>query len=191
MKRLANAALLVAALAAAPAAIAQVPTVQVYWDKGFTQTVIWPQGVGVVDTVYVVASNFNMFMSTIEFSIAPPTEYAVWSGDVHLPGSLHLGQSNTGVTITYPIPLNAFLPVAVMKYEITYLRYGCPSICDVCPPVVYDQILVEPHPYTGLIEAIEWNTYRAVQGAGMSTRVCPYPISTEHTTWGRVKSLYQ
>jgi len=100
------AALVISAACVAPRpAPAQVPYVQIYFDKELHQTQTYCQGLGVVDTFSVVAINFNMFMSTIEFSIdEPPTDLA-WIGDLHLAGSLNLGQSPTGVTITYPIPL--------------------------------------------------------------------------------------
>jgi len=50
---------------------------------------------------------------------------------------------------------------------------------------------VDPHPGTGLLQAIEWNTFRTVQGVGMTSLVCPWLIGTEATSWGHVKSLYR
>jgi hypothetical protein len=136
----------------------------------------------VKDTLSVVANNFAMFMSTIEYSIQPPSVVATWSGDIHIAGSLFLGQSPTGVTITYPIPRNAFFPAIVMYYEIIWLCAECNEEAD--------PIIVKPHPGTNLLQAIEWQTFRTVDGVGMTSLACPPPISTEESTWGKVKSLY-
>lgn len=178
------AVVIVAAILAVGAlsASAQVPNIQIYMDKNLTETQGFCKGFGVKDTLRVVANNFNMFMSTIEFSIQPPAVVATWSGDIHRAGALFLGQSPTGVTITYPIPLNAFLPATVMYYEIIWL-------CAVCNEEA-DPIIVKGHPYNNLITGIEWNTFREVYGVGMTSLLCPPPIGTEESTWGRVKSLY-
>lgn len=167
-------------------ASAQVPNVQIYFDKYLTATQGYCGGFGVKDTLSVVANNFNMFMSTIEYSIVPPAADAAWTGDIQVPGALFLGQSPTGITITYPIPRNAFVACIVMYYEITWL---C-SDCDVDAPAHNVPIVVQGHPYNGLITAIEWNTYREVYGVGMTSLICPLGVSTEESTWGRVKSLY-
>jgi hypothetical protein len=186
MKRLAVISLLgITMLAISTPPRAQVPNVQITFDAVRYQTNGFCKGIGVLDTLFVVARNFNILMSSIEYAIEPPAQDAAWAGDLHRPGALFLGQSSTGVTITYPIPLNAFSPVVVMRYAIIWV---C-SDCDQAVP--YVPIKVIGHPYTGIIEAIEWNTYRKVPGVGMTSYFCYLPFATEPTTWGRVKSLHQ
>jgi len=169
-------------------AFAQIPNVQIYFDDNLQQTQGYCKGFGVGDTLKVVCNNFGMFMSTIEFGIVPPTMYALGGGDVHIPGALWLGTSTnpvTGVTITYPIPKNAFGPFVCMGYSILW-------VCDVCPPepAPVGVVKVIPNPASGKLQAIEWQTFRLVQGTGMTSTLCPGVISTEESTWGRVKSLY-
>lgn len=163
-------------------AFAQVPNVQVYFDENLTQTQSNCGGFLVPDTLNVVANNFNMLLSTIEFSIIPPTTKALYVGDVHRPDALWLGSSPTGVTITYSIPHNAFVPFVCMRYAILWL-------CDTCD-AVSEPIIVGPEPFEGVVAAIEWQTFRKVVGVGMTSLICPGVISTEESTWGRVKALY-
>jgi hypothetical protein len=71
-----------------------------------------------------------------------------------------------------------------MYYEIIWL-------CETCPePRVGDPIIVQGHPFDGILHAIEWQTFRKVIGVGMTSVICSPPVSTEESTWGRVKSLY-
>ena len=48
---------------------AQVPSVAVYFDEALSQTSQDCQGNGTIDTLYVVALNFNDWISAIEFSV--------------------------------------------------------------------------------------------------------------------------
>jgi hypothetical protein len=164
---------------------AQVPNIQVYFDDSYTRTQVFCRGIGVLDRWNVVANNFNMIMSTIEFAITPPPAGAAYTGDKHRPGALWLGVSPTGVTITYPQPLNAFEPVYVMRYQVVWL-------CDIgdCD-WEYFPVHVIQHPGSGLLQAVEHDTFRIVQGVGMTSFVCAGTFPTEETTWGRVKALYR
>lgn len=178
---------------------AQVPNVQVYFDPLLqtTQADCGDHFVGHVDSLYVVMNNFNMFVSTVEFSIDIQCAGAPWNRLVYLgdsfygtnvvgPPPLVLGNSLTGVTATWPLPQNAFNPFICMKIKVLWQCDACP----VAPPFDGCPIIVMPHMMTGLLQAIEWQTFRQVQGVGMASLVCPEPISTEETTWGRVKALY-
>jgi hypothetical protein len=166
-------------------ASAQVPNITVYFDKILQHTDGYCQGMNALDTLSVTCNNFNMFMSTIEFSIAPPTADAIYLSDIHVAGSLHLGNSPTGITISYPTPKNAFLPFVCMYYQILWQ-------CDDCStaPQHNVPIIVQGHPYNGLITAVEWQTYRIVEGVGMTSLICPDGVKTETSTWGGVKALY-
>lgn len=168
-------------------AFAQIPNMQIYFDDKLQETQGYCKGFGVEDTLNVVCNNFNMFMSTIEFGIAPPTANAIALGDLHIPGALWLGSSTgaSGIVITYPTPRNAFDPFICMRYRIAWV---C-SDCDI-DGVEGATIQVIPNQYSGVVQAIEWQTYRLVQGVGMTSLLCPGVVSTEESTWGKVKSLY-
>jgi len=165
---------------------AQVPYVQVYFDPYMTQQSGYCPGVGVVDTLYVGAINFNMWMNTIDFRIEyPPGNTLVWAGDVY-DAPLHLGDSPTGVTITWQIPRNAFQPLVVLRPVVLWLCNYCGENSD-----HYDVLVrVHPHPGKTTIEAVRWPDYAIVQGFGLTSIICPI-LSSEETTWGKVKALYR
>ena len=138
-----------------------------------------------------MCNNFNMWMATISFAIVPPPADAFYTGDVHLPGAVFLGTTIGGVSITYPLPQNAFDPFICMYYEITWL-------CDYCPDdpgegvagVPNVPIIVIAHPGIGAVEAVEYTTFQKVNGVGMTSLICPEGVSTQETTWGGIKALY-
>lgn len=184
MRKVLAVVIVAAILGMGASAFAQIPNVQPYFDKNLTETQGYCQGFAVKDTLSIVCNNFNMFMSSVEFGITPPATDAIWSADIYLPGSLHLGQTNTGTTISFNIPRNAFLPCIVMYYEITWLCTDCLLATPNVP------IVVIPHPGTGKLRAVEWQTFRQVNGVGMTALICPLGVGTEPSTWGKVKSLY-
>ena len=85
--------------------------------------------------------------------------------------------------ITYPSPLNAFSPVVVMRIAIMWLYAGCEVGNE-------EFIRVLPNQSSGLLRAVEWETYRLVDGYGEISTICVY-VGTEQTTWGKVKALYR
>ena len=91
------------------------------------------------------------------------------------------GSVLTGVTITYPLPQNAFDPFICMNVLVKWL-------CDGCGPT--QAIQVVPHPTSVGIIGIEWQTFITIPAVGMTSLVCPGTISAEEASWGRVKALY-
>jgi len=164
---------------------AQIPSLRIAFDEYYWSPHGFCRHGGIhADTIAVVARNFNMYMSTVEFGIEPPTINATYMGDVHLAGALALGSSTTtGVWITYPAPLNAFSPVVVMRIAIMWL-------CDGCDWGKEEFIRVLPNQSSGLLRAVEWETYRVVEGLGEISTICVF-VATEPTTWGKVKALYR
>jgi hypothetical protein len=164
-----------------------VPNITIYFDDLLQETQGFCEDHFVTETdqLYVVCNNFNMFMSTIEFGLDFNAPGALtYLGDVHLPGALALGTSPTGVTITYPLPQNAFDPFICMLIDVLWL-------CDDCGVAGGPWALsIVPHPGTGVVQGIEWQTFRVVNGVGMTSLVCPGIISTEETSWGAIKALY-
>lgn len=162
----------------------QIPHLGVkFTDEGWFQYYSECRGFLVADTLDVVATNFNMYMSTIEFGISPPVIHAYYNGDVHIPGALWIGNSvNYGVWITYPRPLNAFEPVVVMRIAVVWL-------CDTCN-YMEEAVRVLPNFSSGLLRAVEWKTYRVAEFIGITSHICGM-VATEQTTWGKVKALYR
>jgi hypothetical protein len=172
-------------------AFAQIPNMQVYFDKNLQQTQRDCQGFLVNDTCQVVCNNFNMLMSTVEFGIQPPTVNAYFLEDILPAGALKLGDTsvNQGLVITYPLPRNCFQPFVADQIVITWL-------CDVCgqvgPPasIFAEPIVVIPNQTSGYLRAIEYDSLRIIDVVGMTSLLCPGEVKTEDSTWGRVKSLY-
>lgn len=176
-------------------ASAQVPNIAIYFDdllheqQGYCED----HFVGHVDSLNVVMLNFNSFISTVEFGTdfygEPLVDYLA---DLHVPSAtLWLGNSYIdgpggaidGVTITYQIPQNAFDPFVCMKLLVQWK-------CDSCVGQTAQPIAVVPHEGTGDIIAIEWQTFRIIDAVGFTSQVCPGEVSTEESSWGRVKALY-
>ena len=61
-------------------------------------------------------------------------------------------------------------------------------VCTDCS--YYGRFEVLSHPLGGGIRAVRWPSYEMVSIGGMESWVCP-PLPVEHSTWGRVKMLYQ
>lgn len=163
---------------------AQVPNISIYFDDLLQNQQGECQGLGVQDTLYVVCNNFNTFLSTVEFATQVNFPL-IYLGDVHNAGALFLGTSTTGVTITYPIPQAAFGPFIAMRLRVLWQ-------CDDCdlesiPPT---PLAIVPHPGTGNIEGVAWQTFEVIPAVGMTSLVCPGIVSTEESSWGRVKALY-
>jgi hypothetical protein len=165
---------------------AQVPNIQIYFDDLLqaTQGDCADHFSGELDQLNVVMNNFNMFVSSVEFGTDFGLNFPVtWLGDVHNPGAINLGNSPTGVAISFPIPQNAFGPFVCMRMSVLWQ-------CDSCVGQPVQTIAVVPHPGTGFVRAVEFNTFRTVVGVGMTSAVCPGPVSTEESSWGQIKALY-
>jgi hypothetical protein len=89
-----------------------------------------------------------------------------------------------GITISYPCILDArYGPVVTQRIFVQWN-------CDNCSGYEQNAIVVHPHPTSGFVRAVEWQTNALVNGVGMTSLVCPFPIATEERTWGQIKSLY-
>ncbi|UCG52977.1 MAG: hypothetical protein JSW58_05310 [Candidatus Latescibacterota bacterium] len=182
---------------------AQTPYVAVYFDRTF-QTEAKPPypppqpcpGVGVFDTLYVAASNFNILVTGAEFQIDYPALYMTWVGEWS-PTFTHpqfgelaywpvkLGTSPTGVSLgAGDITFQNGFAGAVRLLEVLIMW-----TCDVC--TVEQGLIVNGNPLGfGTFPAlIERETYIPYFGIGMTALVCA-TLPTEETTWSRVKALY-
>jgi hypothetical protein len=163
---------------------AQFPNVQVYftseWDAYGKTTLEECPGIGVIGTIYVVASNFNMWMSSIEYKVQYPP-YVVFLADNT--GGIDIGSSDIGIATAWPLPQNAFVPLAVNKPTIMYNCEGCP-----CPNICFT-VLPNPSAPSGQVQAVRWPDNALIPGIGMVSYICP-TVPAEDTSWGQIKALY-
>lgn len=166
-----------------------VPNVQVYFTStwgtyGNAQLDECP--VGTVGTLYVVANNFDMWMNAIEFYLELPALAGMTVLAESYPGGgIAIGSPSyaaPGVAIAWPLPVNAFVSVAVAEIQVFY-----GGTC--CDEGVNHAIIVHPHQETGLVRAIRWPDLAEFNGVGMTSLICP-TIPVEETTWGTIKALY-
>ncbi len=184
MKTFAIVLVAVAVLSAGTLANAQTPTVQIYFDQDLTRQSedcpAAPPG-SVFDTMYVVADNFNAWITAIEYQITYPSS-VIFLGDVVGPDFLKLGSSPSGISIAYPVPQNAFDPFVA---QMVLFQWNCSSCVTTNDPVD-----VGPHPNSGKSQVVEWQTNNLIEGVGMRSLICA-TVPVQETTWGKVKSLYR
>jgi hypothetical protein len=176
-------ALLVLSLGTSIVSAQPTPNVQVFFDEYFGQTSLegCPADAPgtVTGTLYVVASNFNMWISAIEYSIDFPPQIIFGGDDT---GGLNIGSSPAGLATSWPFPINGYSPVLVNKVTIIYN-------CQLCFEGMDIPITVIPHLLTGYVRAVRWPDNTLVNGVGMKSLICP-TVPAEETTWGNIKALY-
>ena len=159
---------------------AQTPNVQVFFDEyfGVPHLAECPETSGTTGYLYVVASNFNCWISAIEYMIEYPSQLVFI---VDLTGGLDLGTSQIGLATTWPFPINGFSPVLVNKVMVTFN-------CQLCfDPNIH--VTAVPHPDTGFLRIVRWSDRALINGVGMLSTICS-TIPAEETTWGNIKALY-
>lgn len=177
---LAVTAVLAASLMAVGAHAQTTPTVGVFFDESFTRMQEDCPNVGVLDSVFVVAMNFNAFITGIEYSINyPPT--MTHMGDYAIP-PVTIGSTPAGISEAFGLPQNGYAPIVVAK---VLFMWNCTPGC----PIDNVPVIVEPHPYTGKLRATDFPAYEYIDAIGMTSLVCA-TVPTEETTWGRVKAMY-
>lgn len=167
-------------------ASAQVPNVQVYFDPAYNNTQTNCKPSSTIDTWYVVLNNWNMFVQGVDFSIVyPPAVF--WTGDV-LPDPLtmaSLGNSPTGIAVTWALPQNGFEPLLALKPGVFWLNCDCNQGPQTVRVNGYGP-LGKANP-----TAVQWPLFNEVEGVGMTSLICPGAIATDNKTWGGVKALYR
>lgn len=166
--------------------LAQTENFQVYFDDNYTQATAEcpaaPPGT-VLDTLYVVANNFNMWVSAGELSVQYPAELA-WIADI--PNTpLAIGSTPTGVAYSWTLPQSAFGPFEVCKVLVSWM-------CNDCAGTAFPggQVIVQPHPQTGFARLVRYPDNVVVDGIGLTSLVCAQ-VPVEETTWGRLKALFE
>ena len=159
--RAAALALTVLFVAAAPAA-AQNGTLTAYFDPGWTERTGECPG-PVVGSIYIVAENWDFFVSGIEFKVEYPPSMT-WLADLDIP-PVTIGSSPNGVSIGWPLPQNGFFPIQVMRALVLWNCTGCDS--------PNQQIKVVGHPVSGVVQIARFPDYALVEGRGRVSVVCP------------------
>jgi hypothetical protein len=167
-------------------AFAQIPFVQWYFDANLTQTaadcIDLPIEPSTLQTGHVVAVNFNVFLSSVEYTISYPPS-VLWFADVPVNvNQLNIGATETGVASAWALPLNTFSPTPIMR--VLY-NWNCQGGCYGIQPIE-----VGPHP-TGRLSYVQFGNNVRRDAIGMISLVCPDPIPAEETSWGKVKALYE
>lgn len=168
----------------AMSADAQTPNVAVYFDDLLQETSKdCPPGTPgtVLDEAYVVCNNFGIFLIALEYQITFPPSVIFLGDDPQNTNVPFLGSSPAGIAIAWDIPQNAFDPF--IANIITFV-WNCDG-CGATEPIV-----VGPNPQSNLLRGVEWLTQDQVIAVGMTSLVCPGTVSTEESTWGKVKALY-
>lgn len=163
---------------AAPAA-AQTPNIGVFFDSGWSRMDWDCPGAGVMDTVYVVARNFNRFVMAVEYSINYPPAMS-WLFDFDVP-EVSIGTTPAGITSGFASPQSGYFPLCVAKAVFIWTCNEC--LINNVPCVV------SAHPGTGFLGGVDFPNYDLVPAVGMTSLVCA-TVPVEETTWGKIKSMY-
>jgi hypothetical protein len=166
------------------ATLAQVPNIQIYFDKSLTKTEANcpPAPIGTVfDTLHVVALNCNSRLSAAEFMIDYPDSFITFLGDIMVPGALQIGNSDTGISLGFPVPVDAHGPGVVLRVSFVWMCNDC-SRTNIPLDVL-------PHPTKGPVSVVTWPDLTQISAIGMRALICS-TVPVEETSWGRIKSLY-
>ncbi len=171
----------IALMAMAMSVNAQTPNVQVYFDENgsVTATDCPGGGMGTNTVLTVIANNFGMFLTAIEYQIDYGPAFVFLGDQTNTP--LVLGNSPSGISIAWALPQNAFDAFVTQQANVLW---NCNDCSNMNAPV-----RVQPHPVSGHVRATRWPDNVLVDGVGLTSLVCATVPVTE-TTWGKVKSLY-
>lgn len=176
----------------AGAALAQVPFVQVFfdadvWGEGYSETQSDCLAPGTVSDLYVVALNWNMFMQAIDFKVILPVALLYLSDTPNTTiADPVIGSSPAGMAIAYNIPRNGFQALLLTKIRVFWTgQCNCAAGPQAIEVVGFDAN-INPNP-----TAVRWPDFTQLAGVGMTSLICPGPVSTQSSTWGGVKALYR
>ena len=160
-KTLSGITILLVLFALAPRVTAGTPYLQVYYDSEFLHTNSnCPQGqpIGTVaQEIYIVAHDFDAWLNAIEFKINYPPQL-LFLGDNIPPWHLSIGNSQDGIAIAFPIPLNAYSPVLISTVTVLWM-------CDECLFSLYDTpVCFDVYPSSGYLRAVRWPDLSLIYG---------------------------
>ena len=174
--------------ASAGAQVAPEPYVQVYFDESRTVTGLLECPTDPVGKLYVVAHNFNIWMTAIEYKIDYPPEVTLLGDSIDLDRQLKIGNSATGIAIVWQNnPGNAFEGLWLQEATVLYNCEGC--------QVQNITITVVKHPESDatmpnhLVRSLDRPDEADHWGVGLEARICA-TVPVEETTWGGIKAQY-
>lgn len=174
-------ALAAIALVGVSSVSAQTGTIGVYFDAGLSVEAKDCPGPA-PGKLYVGAAGFGIQIIGAEYQVIYPPSI-IWLADSATPPAT-LGVSPTGISMGYPLPLNAFGSTLLQTVEILWNCTGCASTNE--PIIVVDNpITADP----GVL-VVRWPDFALVPGVGLTALVCA-TIPTQETTWGGVKALFE
>ncbi len=178
-RALATGLVLVLAMAAVCAVNAQTPFIAVFFDPGFS---VWEKDCPgfIIDTLYVAGVNFNTMVTGAEFAIRYPVAITCLA-DLNIT-PITIGNTWSGISMGYPVPLNGFSPVGLCKVMVFWNCTACEY------PFSYNDVKVIPHPVTRFLGWTDL-TFTERPAVGLTSEIC-WVVSVEETTWGRVKALF-
>jgi len=172
----------VALLATAVVASAQVPYIAVYFDPYHTQENKDCPGL-MVDVWYVAAVNFNTFITGADFAIQYPAA-VTYMADLNVP-PVHVGNTLTGLSMAFALPQNGFGVLELCQVQVFWN-------CDHCDTPYYNNLVkVVANPVTGFLGVTDYPNYSMIPSVGLTAIICPLAVPNEDTTWGQVKALYE
>jgi hypothetical protein len=173
-------------------ASAQTPTVQPYFQGGQINVPQCPEGGDsgtIPGNIYVLAHNWNIWMSALEYQVEWPTQL-IFVGDVPAdPAWLTIGTSinpATGISYSFGTPVNAYNDVLIETISFFWNCSGCATAQNITVTVMGAPASPEP---PSVVRAVDFWSEEYVYGIGMQAIVCPI-VPVEETTWGGIKALY-
>ncbi|MGD8414153.1 MAG: hypothetical protein PVF33_07965 [Candidatus Latescibacterota bacterium] len=172
---------------ASTASAQSTPYFQVYFDEYFTQTAAdCPPGpIGsVLDTLYVVAHNFNAWVLSTDFRLQW-SPYLTNLGETAIGTPLSIGNTTDGIAVTWTSRKSGWQPVPILQITVAWMCNNCDGIGG----TPESEIIVLPYPGQPDPRFKEYGTGIDIYGVGMTSLICAQ-VPVEETTWGQIKSLY-
>ena len=172
----------------ADSAGAQVPYVQPYFDELHTVTVLNSCPTEPIGRLYIVAHNWGIFMSAIEYQILYPPQITFLGDFIDDANMLSIGQSPSGIALAWKnVPGLAFKSLLLQEVSVFYTCTACDDQ-DIAVTVVKHPAS-DPTQPNYMVRALDfWQN--EFWGIGMTAVICP-TVPVEQTTWGGIKSMYR
>ncbi len=163
---------------------AQIPNMEIHFTNG-REAIAPCGGIDVVDSLYIVANDLNMWVGGIEYCIQYPPEI-LWiadrTGGLNMGSSPWVGDGSGGIATVWGVPRNGYEPLIVNNVIFVWQCEGCPR----------DDIPVRAcaNEQTGFLRATRYPDAYFFDMIGMLSLICP-TVPAEQTTWGNIKALYR
>jgi hypothetical protein len=173
------------------------PFIQVYFDDGSNGSFGEGQAVcgqaGLPVYLYVVAKNFDSWTAAVEYKIDIP-DGIMYFGETFEPnplggGMVTYGNSQVGLTISWSLPNSAFGSKGLLISTVLGV-WTADCYCQTGPQPIVVGAYPYPVPKTQP-SFVRWPDLVEFSAVGMTSLLCPGPVSTTESTWGGIKALYR